>query len=250
MGIKLMQPISVKTGFLALTLVAIASLGGVLTACSKASQSGSTTSQNQAQAPSTPATEAGGKQDMMHGGSMNHGNGMNHSMMMDLGPADANYDLRFIDAMIPHHQGAVEMATEALSKSQHPEIKKLAQDIISAQNREINELKQWRQAWYPSSGSTPMAWNAQAGQMAGMSKEQMQGMMMTMKEGLGAADAQFDLRFINAMIPHHEGAITMAQDAASKSQRPEIKKLAQDIITSQQKEIDQMKEWRKAWYKQ
>ena len=250
MGIKLMQPISVKTGFLALTLVAIASLGGVLTACSKASQSGSTTSQNQAQAPSTPATEAGGKQDMMHGGSMNHGNGMNHSMMMDLGPADANYDLRFIDAMIPHHQGAVEMAKEALSKSQHPEIKKLAQDIISAQNREINELKQWRQAWYPSSGSTPMAWNAQAGQMAGMSKEQMQGMMMTMKEGLGAADAQFDLRFINAMIPHHEGAITMAQDAASKSKRPEIKKLAQDIITSQQKEIDQMKQWRKAWYKQ
>ncbi len=256
MGIKLMQPISVRTGFLALTLVVIASLGGVLTACSKASQSGSTTSQNQAQAPSSPATEAGGKQDMMHGGSMdhggsmNHGSGMNHSMMMDLGPADANYDLRFIDAMIPHHQGAVEMATEALSKSQHPEIKKLAQDIISAQNREINELKQWRQAWYPSSGSTPMAWNAQAGQMAGMSKEQMQGMMMTMKEGLGAADAQFDLRFINAMIPHHEGAITMAQDAASKSKRPEIKKLAQDILTSQQKEIDQMKEWRKAWYKQ
>lgn len=233
---------------MALTIVASASLGGVLTACSNAQESGSRTSQNQAQAPSTPDTQAGGKQEMMHGGSMEHGSGMNHSMSMNLGPADANYDLRFIDAMTPHHQGAVEMAKEALSKSQHPEIKKLAQDIIAAQNREINQLKQWRQAWYPKADSTPMAYDGKMGQMMPMSQSQMQDMMM--KGDLGAADAQFDLRFINAMIPHHEGAITMAQDASSKSKRPEIKKLAQDIITSQQKEIDQMKEWRKAWYKQ
>jgi uncharacterized protein (DUF305 family) len=241
MSIKLMQPISVRTGFLALTIVAIASLGGVLTACSNASQ-------NQAQAPSTPDTQVGGKQDMMHGGTMNHGSGMNHNMSMDLGPADADYDLRFVDAMIPHHQGAVEMAKEALSKSQHPEIKKLAQDIIAAQNREINQLKQWRQVWYPKADSTPMAFDEKMGHMMPMSQSQMQDMMM--KGDLGAADAQFDLRFINAMIPHHEGAITMAQDAASKSKRPEIKKLAQDILTSQQKEIDQMKEWRQSWYKQ
>lgn len=241
MNPKSMQPISARTGFLALTLVAIASLGGVLTACS-------TTSQNQAQAPSTPDIQAGGKQDTMHGGSMDHGSGMNHSMAMDLGPADANYNLQFIDAMTPHHQGAVEMAKEALTKSQHPEIKKLASDIITAQNREISQLKQWRQAWYPSSESTPMAYDEKMGHMIPMSQSQMQDMMM--KGDLGAADAQFDLRFINAMIPHHEGAITMAKDTSSKSKRPEIKKLAQDIITSQQKEIDQMKQWRKAWYKQ
>lgn len=248
MSMKFMQPISLRTGFLALTFVALASLSGVLTACSKASQSGSTTSGNQSQAQNSPATEANGKQDMMQGGGMNHGSGMNHSMAMDLGPADANYDLRFIDAMTPHHQGAVEMAKEALTKSQHPEIKKLAQDIISAQNREINELKQWRQAWYPQAESTPMAHNAQTGQMMPMPQSQMQDMMM--KGDLGAADAQFDLRFINAMIPHHESAITMAKDALSKSKRSQIKKLAQDIIASQQKEIDQMKQWRKAWYKQ
>jgi uncharacterized protein (DUF305 family) len=50
------------------------------------------------------------------------------------------------------------------------------------------------------------------------------------------------------MIPHHEGAVTMAQDALKKSQRPEIKKLAQAIITSQDAEINQMKQWRKSWY--
>jgi uncharacterized protein (DUF305 family) len=245
---KFMQPISVRTSFLALSFVAIASLGGVLTACSNAPQNGSTTSQNQAQAPSTPDTQAGGKQDMMHGGSMNHGSGMDHSMSMDLGPADADYDLRFVDAMTPHHQGAVEMAQEVLSKSQRPEMKKLAEDIIAAQNREIEQMKQWRQAWYPKAASTPMAWHAPMNHMMAMSSEQMQAMMM--KGDLGAADDEFDLRFINAMMPHHEGALVMAQDALSKSKRPEIKKLAQEIVTSQQKEIDQMKQWRQAWYKQ
>ncbi len=187
---------------------------------------------------------------MNHDG-MNHGSGdsgMNHSMSMDLGPADADYDLRFVDAMTPHHQGAVEMAKEALEKSQRPEIKKLAEDIIAAQEREINQLKQWRQAWYPKAGDTPMAYHAQMGHMMPMSPEQMQSMMM--KGDLGAADAKFDLRFINAMIPHHEGAVTMAEDALSKSKRPDVKQLAQDIIASQQKEIDQMKQWRQAWYKQ
>ena len=248
MGIKLMQAISVRTGFLALTLVAIASLGGVLTACSNASESGSNASENQSQPQTTPATEASGKQDMMHGGGMNHGSGMNHDMSMDLGPADADYELRFLDAMVPHHQGAVEMAQEVLDKSQRPEMKKLAEDIIAAQNREIEQMKQWRKAWYPKAGSKPMAWHAPMNHMMEMSPEQIQAMMM--KGDLGAADAEFDLRFLNAMIPHHEGALVMAKDVLSKSKRPEMKKLAQDILNSQQKEIDQMKQWRQAWYKQ
>ena len=238
---KPMQPISLKSGFLAFSLVAIASVtGGVLSACS--------TPSNQAQNP--PASDAGGMSGMNHDG-MNHGSGdsgMNHSMSMDLGPADADYDLRFVDAMTPHHQGAVEMAKEALDKSQRPEIKKLAEDIIAAQEREINQLKQWRQAWYPKASDTPMAYHAQMGHMMPMSSEQMQSMMM--KGDLGAADAEFDLRFINAMIPHHEGALVMAEDALSKSKRPEIKQLAQDIVASQQKEIDQMKQWGQTWYKQ
>jgi uncharacterized protein (DUF305 family) len=67
---------------------------------------------------------------------------------------------------------------------------------------------------------------------------------------LGKADAEFDLRFLNAMIPHHEGALMMAQDVLDKSQRPEMKQLAENILTSQQQEIAQMKQWRQAWYKQ
>jgi uncharacterized protein (DUF305 family) len=42
----------------------------------------------------------------------------------------------------------------------------------------------------------------------------------------------------------------MAEDALKKSKRPEMKKLAQEILTSQKQEIEQMKKWRQAWYKQ
>ena len=220
-----------KTGFLALTLGAIAT-SSVLNAC--------TSAQNQAQAPSPAATDAGSMQGMDHS-SMG-------KMAMNMGPADADFDLRFVDAMTPHHQGAVQMAKEAQQKSKRPEIQKLAADIIKAQDKEINQMKQWRQAWYPKASAEPVAYNSKMGRSMPMSQDQMKGMMMNVD--LGAADAQFDLRFLNAMIPHHEGAVVMAQDALSKSKRPEIKKLAQEIIASQKIEIKQMQQWKQAWYKQ
>lgn len=224
----------VKMGLLALTLGTIAT-SSVLSACSTAAQ-------NRNQAPT--AADAGAMQGMDHGnmGGINHGR-----MHMDLGPADADFDLRFIDAMTPHHQGAVTMAKEAQQKSKRPEIKKLAVDIIKAQDKELNQMKQWRQAWYAKASAAPIAYNAQMKHSMPMSQDQMQGMMMSMD--LGAADNQFDLRFLNAMIPHHEGAVVMAQDALSKSKRPEIKKLAQAIITAQRAEIKQMQQWKQAWYR-
>ena len=220
---------------MAFTLVAIASTtGGVLTACSAVSS-------NQSQAQNTTERAPGG---MEH---MGHGSGMSHDMAMDLGPADANYNLRFIDAMTVHHKGAVSMARVAQQKSQRPEIKKLTDKIIKTQNKEISQMQKWRQAWYPKAGDIPMAYNAQMGHMMEMSSDQMKGMMMS--GDLGAADAEFDLRFVNAMIAHHEGALTMAQDALSKSKRPEVKQLGQEIIKAQKAEINQMKQWRQVWYK-
>lgn len=75
-------------------------------------------------------------------------------------------------------------------------------------------------------------------------------MMNKMMKKLGNKDAQYDKRFIDLMIPHHEAAIMMAQNALKNSDKPEIKKMAQDIITAQEKEIAQLKEWRKQWYGQ
>lgn len=75
--------------------------------------------------------------------------------------------------------------------------------------------------------------------------QQCQGMM---HQHLGNADKQYDQRFIDMMIPHHEGAVQMAMDAQQKAQHPEIKQLAQKIIDAQQKEIKQLQAWRKQWY--
>jgi uncharacterized protein (DUF305 family) len=185
---------------------------------------------------SAPAGEASPGQ-MMH-------DGMGHNM--DLGPADATYDLRFIDGMIPHHEGAVAMAEAALEHSQRPEIRQLAENIIAAQQGEIKQMQDWRAAWYPDAPAVPMMYHAEMKHDMPMDQAMMGAMRMDMD--LGEADDEFDLRFINAMIPHHEGAVVMAEDLQNKSNRPELQTLAEAIITSQQAEIDQMKQWRQEWY--
>jgi uncharacterized protein (DUF305 family) len=180
---------------------------------------------------------------MNHDG-MNHGASMNHSM--DIGPADANYDLRFIDSMIPHHQGALVMAQEVLQKSKRPELIKLAKGIITDQNKEIARMQLWRKQWYPKASATPIMWHAAMNHEMAMTAGHKQSMMMSMS--LGKADAGFDKRFLDAMIPHHQGAVTMGQDALKKSQRPEMQKLSQGIVKSQQAEIDLMNQWRNKWF--
>lgn len=225
-------------------LIAIA-IGAISTACSTSKTSSSMTSPDdaKAQVETSKPTTAQNASSSTKQKPMNHG--MDHSQM-SLGIADAEYDLRFIDGMIPHHEGAVIMAKAVLEKSQRPELKKLANAIIQAQKQEIAEMKQWRKQWYPKAGDTPMAWHNEMNHMMAMSSEQMSAMRMDVD--LGNADQDFDLRFINAMIPHHEGAVVMAKDAIQKSKRADITNLAQGIISSQQAEIDQMKQWRKDWY--
>ena len=175
---------------------------------------------------------------------MNHGKQMNHSM--DIGPADANYDLRFIDSMIPHHQGGVIMAQEVLRKSKRPQLIKLAKGIINEQKSEISQMQKCRQKWYPTASATPMMWHAEMNHEMAMTPAHKQSMMMSMS--LGKADAGFDKRFLDAMIPHHQGALTMSQDALQKSKRPQIRKLSESIIASQKLEIESMTKWRREWY--
>lgn len=83
-----------------------------------------------------------------------------------------------------------------------------------------------------------------------MMQEDMKKMDEKMMKALGAKDATYDKRFMNLMIAHHEGGIMMAKDALNKSERPEIKEMAQKMIDSQEKEIQQMKDWEKSWYGQ
>jgi uncharacterized protein (DUF305 family) len=176
---------------------------------------------------------------------MNHNgmstNEMDHSMMQSSpNAATAPYDLQFLDTMIAHHRGAVDMAGPCAAKAQHSEVKTLCSNIISSQEKEIAEMKAWRDKWFP--GAAP-ALNME---MAGMSGSMM-GMDMKKLGSLSGND--FDLEFIREMIPHHEGAVTMAKEALQKSTKGEIKTLANAIIKAQEAEIKQMKEWQTAWAK-
>jgi uncharacterized protein (DUF305 family) len=157
--------------------------------------------------------------------------GMEHDMSKMTG--DEPYDALFIDGMIIHHQGAIEMANQALQEATKPEIKTLAEAIIKAQEAEIAQMQAWRESWYPDLAPT-----------AGM------GMDMGTMEVDGDTGKPFDQRFIEAMIPHHEGAIAMAKDAQQKAEHEEIKNLSGEIVAAQEAEIVQMQQWLKDWYGQ
>jgi uncharacterized protein (DUF305 family) len=186
---------------------------------------------------------SGGSQEQRDSGmeGMDHGNmdmgagGMARQMVME----DGRYsDKRFIDAMVPHHQSAVEMAEVALKHAEHREIRNLAEDIVTAQEAEIEELKEIKQREFGTS-EVPME----------MSSEEMEMMGMTDPQQL-AEQRPFDKAFIDAMIPHHESAISMAQVALQESDNPRIREIAAAIVDAQNREIAQMKEWREEWYPQ
>lgn len=63
------------------------------------------------------------------------------------GKTGDEFDEAFIDEMIDHHQGAIDMANLAKTSAKHQEIKDLANDIISAQTTEINLMQGWQKTW-------------------------------------------------------------------------------------------------------
>jgi len=86
----------------------------------------------------------------MNSENMNHStmNHADHSQMKSApGAANAPYDLQFLNTMIAYHQGAVDMAKEALQKAEHAEIKTLAQNIIKAKEAEIKQMRDWKSKW-------------------------------------------------------------------------------------------------------
>jgi uncharacterized protein (DUF305 family) len=219
-----------------LTLLLTASF--ILTACGGAGGGQQGSGSGGDGEPGTDEKSGGGMAGMDHEqmghGSMGMGSGgMARQMVMENGKYS---DERFIDAMVPHHQGAIEMAEVALKNAQHDEIVQLSENIVSTQQSEIEELKSIKQEEFGTS-NVPME----------MSQEQMRGMGMMDPQRLAKREP-FDKAFIGAMIPHHQSAIEMAEVAYEKSKVSEIKELARNIVSAQQEEIEKMKGWREQWY--
>lgn len=150
---------------------------------------------------------------------------------MSTATSDAPFDAQFIDSMLEHHTGAISMAQDALKNAERQEIKDMAQNIIRDQQKEVDQMKSWRQQWYPDLPPT-----------GGM------GMQMGDMTVGGDSKQPYDQRFITAMLAHHNGAIAMAKDALNKAERQEIKDLAQNIITAQEAEVKQLQQWQKDWF--
>ncbi|MFO8039972.1 MAG: DUF305 domain-containing protein [Sodalinema sp.] len=157
---------------------------------------------------------------------------------MYLGPNDEQFELRFLDAMILHHQGAVEMAEDSLEKSQREDIRQLSQEIIETQRDDIAQMQAWRSQWYADAPEAPQMYDAQMSQTVEMNDGMMS--MLKMEMDLGAADEDYDQRYMNAMIAHHEGALDMARQVLENSDRPEVEAFANDLIETQMAEVQEM----------
>jgi uncharacterized protein (DUF305 family) len=73
-------------------------------------------------------------------------------MMDDIkGKTGDDFDRAFIENMLEHHRGAVEMAKLSETNAKHDEIKAMSNDIINAQNSEISKMKEWQESWGYSS---------------------------------------------------------------------------------------------------
>ena len=176
----------------------------------------------------------------------------NYGMMQMMGirqgingsPMANNLDQHFIEQMIPHHEGAIEMAKLAQDRSKRLEILTLANAIVQSQSQEITQMQTWYKNWYGT--EVPVNLTVGMGMGRGMMRGGMMGGQTSDIESLKNA-ANFDEAFLQEMIPHHQMAVMMAQMLLSGTNRPEMKQLGQDIITAQEAEIEQMRSWLAQW---
>ncbi len=133
------------------------------------------------------------------------------------------FDLQFIDEMIPHHQMALISSEHMISNSQRPEMRQLYENIQKSQSEQIEQMQEWRKEWYPDAGRpSEMMGEEQMGEEQ-MGEEQMgeeqmgggmmdNGMMDGSMQGMMGGDA-LDTMFLKMMIPHHQTAVEMADEA-------------------------------------
>jgi uncharacterized protein (DUF305 family) len=144
-----------------------------------------------------------------------------------------------------HNQADITFAMSkmATQRAVSPQVKDLAVRIQAEQQPEIDQLSGFLRAWNAPVPSTngPMGGMGQ-GDMMGQMHGAMPGMMSggQMQQFGQASGGAFDRMFLQMMISHHQGAITMAKTELSDGQNPGARQLAQRIIDAQQREITEM----------
>jgi len=156
-------------------------------------------------------------------------------------------DAHFIEQMIPHHEDAITMSKVALEKSTRPEVNELAQNILDSQSKEIDQMNQWYKDWFGRDLPTGNVEMQHHGMTSSTSSMHM-GMLGNSSDKSNLENAEdFDREFVREMIPHHQMAVMMASMLKNGTDRPEMKKLADDIIAAQTIEIEMMRKWLNTW---
>lgn len=145
-------------------------------------------------------------------------------------------DIDFAAMMIPHHQGAIDMAKIQLEYGKDPDLRKLSEAIVAAQESEIAFMK----GWLAKQGKPVASEHAQH-MPAGMAY--MQGMERMNADMNAAMSGDPDRDFVVMMIPHHQGAIDMAKVQLEYGKDTELRKLSEAIVAAQEGEIAFMKGW-------
>jgi uncharacterized protein (DUF305 family) len=168
---------------------------------------------------------------------MDHGSSSQMSSVMPDASADHNAtDIMFSQMMIPHHAQAVEMSDIMLAKTGVPAaVASLATRIKAAQAPEIGQMTGWLGEWNQPTGM--MTEQAMSG--AGMSGMVSAGDLARLKAAQGTEAVKL---FLTQMVAHHEGAIAMARTEAGSGKFGDTIALANAIVTSQQAEIQEMKQ--------
>jgi len=155
-------------------------------------------------------------------------------------PPPSPADVAFMQDMILHHAQAVEMTAMILTHTQNQELRSLGARISSSQADEIRLMKRWLAAREESLAKEmpPMP----GMDMAREKMPLMPGMLTTeqMRALRNAKDAEFDRLFLQGMIQHHEGALTMVKDlfdSAGAGQDAELFDFATDADNTQRAEI-------------
>jgi uncharacterized protein (DUF305 family) len=152
-------------------------------------------------------------------------------------PAGHNADdVAFAQGMIPHHQQAIDMATMVTGRSTNPQVIQLANKIKAAQEPEIRTLDVFLVQW-KENPDTDTGHGGHGGMaMTGMVDQPTMDKLASLK------GAEFDTLWLQSMIAHHQGAIEMAKAEIANGDSVDAKGLAQNIVTTQQAEIVQIKQ--------
>lgn len=156
-------------------------------------------------------------------------------------PVHSDADVRFIQGMIPHHQQALEMAALVPARTAREDLRRMAERITVSQQDEIATMERWLRA----RGQSPPAADAHHGHGAG-GHAHMPGMATPEEMAALAASrgAEFDRRFLELMIRHHEGALVMVAElfaSPGAGQASEIFGIASEVDADQRMEIDRMR---------